>query len=148
MLIAIPSFKLLYAQKVIPEAEMTIKAIGQQWYWTYEYPDHDDLTFDALMIADEDLEEGQLRLLETDNRVVLPVGTNIRILVTAGDVLHAWAISAFGIKIDAVPGRINETCVHIEHEGVYYGQCSELCGTNHGFMPITSGLQGGLRRMG
>jgi cytochrome c oxidase subunit 2 len=148
VLIAIPSFKLLYAQKVIPEAEMTIKAIGQQWYWTYEYQDHDDLTFDALMIADEDLEEGQLRLLETDNRVVLPVGTNIRILVTAGDVLHAWAIPAFGIKIDAVPGRINETWVHIEHEGVYYGQCSELCGTNHGFMPITSGLQGGLRRIG
>ncbi len=137
VIIAIPSFKLLYAQKVIPEAEMTIKAIGQQWYWTYEYPDHGDVTFDALMIADEDLEDGQLRLLETDSRVVLPVATNIRILVTAGDVLHAWAVPAFGVKIDAVPGRINETWVHIEREGVYYGQCSELCGIRHGFMPIT-----------
>ncbi len=137
VIIAIPSFKLLYAQKVIPEAEMTIKAIGKQWYWTYEYPDHGDFTFDALMIADEDLGEGQLRLLETDNRVVLPIETNIRVLVTAGDVLHAWAVPAFGVKIDAVPGRINETWVRIDREGVYYGQCSELCGTLHGFMPIT-----------
>ncbi len=137
VLIAIPSFKLLYAQKVIPEAEMTVKAIGLQWYWTYEYPDHGDLTFDAIMIPDEDIQEGQLRLLETDNRLVLPVQTNIRILVTAADVLHAWAIPAFGIKMDAVPGRINETWVRIEHEGVYYGQCSELCGIYHGFMPIT-----------
>jgi cytochrome c oxidase subunit 2 len=137
VIIAIPSFKLLYAQKVIPEAEMTIKAIGQQWYWTYEYPDHGDFAFDALMIADEDLEDGQLRLLETDNRVVLPVETNIRVLVTAGDVLHSWAVPAFGVKIDSIPGRITETWVRIEHEGVYYGQCSELCGVNHGFMPIT-----------
>lgn len=137
VLIAIPSFKLLYAQKVIPEVEMTVKAIGVQWYWTYEYPDHGDLTFDAIMIPDEDIQEGQLRLLETDNRLVLPVRTNIRILVTADDVIHAWAIPAFGIKMDAVPGRINETWVRIEREGVYYGQCSELCGTYHGFMPIT-----------
>ncbi len=137
VLIAIPSFKLLYAQKVIPEAEMTVKAIGLQWYWTYEYPDHGDLTFDAIMIPDEDIQEGQLRLLETDNRLVLPVQTNIRILVTADDVLHSWAVPAFGIKMDAVPGRINETWVRIEHEGVYYGQCSELCGIYHGFMPIT-----------
>ena len=137
VLIAIPSFKLLYAQKVIPEVEMTVKAIGLQWYWTYEYPDYDNLTFDAVMIPDEDIRAGQLRLLETDNRLVLPVQTNIRILVTADDVLHSWAIPAFGIKMDAVPGRINETWVRIEHEGVYYGQCSELCGIYHGFMPIT-----------
>ncbi|MCH8139259.1 MAG: cytochrome c oxidase subunit II [Proteobacteria bacterium] len=137
VLIAIPSFKLLYAQKVIPEVEMTVKAIGLQWYWTYEYPDYDDLTFDAVMIPDEDIRAGQLRLLETDNRLVLPVQTNIRILVTADDVLHSWAVPAFGIKMDAVPGRINETWVRIEHEGVYYGQCSELCGIYHGFMPIT-----------
>ena len=136
VLIAIPSFKLLYAQKVIPEVEMTVKAIGVQWYWTYEYPDHGDLTFDAVMVPDEDIQEGQLRLLETDNRLVLPVQTNIRILVTAADVIHSWAIPAFGIKMDAVPGRINETWVRIEREGVYYGQCSELCGTYHGFMPI------------
>ena len=137
VLIAIPSFKLLYAQKVVPEVEMTVKAIGVQWYWTYEYPDHGDLTFDAVMIPDEDIQEGQLRLLETDNRLVLPIQTNIRILLTAADVIHAWAIPAFGIKMDAVPGRINETWVRIEREGVYYGQCSELCGTYHGFMPIT-----------
>ena len=137
VLIAIPSFKLLYAQKVIPEVEMTVKAIGLQWYWTYEYPDYDNLTFDAVMIPDEDIRAGQLRLLETDNRLVLPVQTNIRILVTADDVLDSWAVPAFGIKMDAVPGRINETWVRIEHEGVYYGQCSELCGIYHGFMPIT-----------
>ena len=137
VLIAIPSFKLLYAQKVIPEVEMTVKAIGLQWYWTYEYPDYDNLTFDAVMIPDEDIRAGQLRLLETDNRLVLPVQTNIRILVTADDVLHSWAVPAFGIKMDAVPGRINETWVRIEREGVYYGQCSELCGIYHGFMPIT-----------
>jgi cytochrome c oxidase subunit 2 len=136
VVIAIPSFKLLYLQKVIPESEMTVKAIGLQWYWTYEYPDHGDITFDALMVADADLQEGQPRLLETDNRLVLPVETNIRVLVTADDVIHAWAVPAFGVKIDAIPGRINETWVRIEREGTYYGQCSELCGINHGFMPI------------
>jgi cytochrome c oxidase subunit 2 len=136
IVIAIPSFKLLYFQDRTVDAEMTIKAVGHQWYWTYEYPDHDDLTFDALMIADEDIEEGQTRLLETDNRVVVPVGTNIRLLTTADDVIHAWAIPAFGIKIDATPGRVNESWFHVEKEGVYYGQCSELCGVYHGFMPI------------
>ncbi len=137
VLIAIPSFRLLYFQKVIPEAELTIKAIGLQWYWTYEYPDYDGLTFDAFLVADGELQEGQRRLLETDNRVVLPVDTNIRVLVTAADVIHAWAVPAFGVKVDAIPGRINETWFRIEREGVYYGQCSELCGINHGFMPIT-----------
>ncbi len=136
VVIAIPSFKLLYLEKVIPEAEMTVKAIGLQWYWTYEYPDHGDITFDAYMVADADLKEGQPRLLATDNRLVLPVETNIRVLVTADDVIHAWAVPAFGVKIDAIPGRINETWVRIEREGTYYGQCSELCGINHGFMPI------------
>ncbi len=136
LVIAIPSFKLLYFQDRAVNAEMTIKAVGHQWYWTYEYPDHDDLTFDALMIADEDIEEGQIRLLETDNRVVVPVATNIRLLTTADDVIHAWAIPAFGIKIDAVPGRVNESWFHAEKEGVFYGQCSELCGVYHGFMPI------------
>ncbi|MFQ6018111.1 MAG: cytochrome c oxidase subunit II [Kiloniellaceae bacterium] len=137
VVIAIPSFRLLYYEKTVPESEMTIKAIGSQWYWTYEYPDHGDFTFDALMISDDELQPGQKRLLDTDNRVVLPVDTTIRILVTAGDVVHAWAVPAFGVKIDGVPGRVNETWVRIEREGVYYGQCSELCGINHGFMPIT-----------
>ena len=137
VVIAIPSFKLLYFADRAPNAEMTVKAVGHQWYWSYEYPDHGDFTFDALMVEDEDLEEGQKRLLDTDNRVVLPVDTDIRILTTADDVLHSWAIPAFGVKLDAVPGRINETWVRITKEGVYYGQCSELCGVRHGFMPIT-----------
>jgi len=136
VIIAIPSFKLLYYMDRTDEAEMTLKAIGHQWYWSYEYPDHDDLTFDSLMIEDDELQEGDPRLLATDTRVVLPVDTNIRLLITADDVLHAWAIPAFGVKMDAVPGRLNETWVRVNKEGVYYGQCSELCGVNHGFMPI------------
>jgi cytochrome c oxidase subunit 2 len=134
--IAIPSFKLLYFMDRTTEAELTLKAIGHQWYWSYEYPDHDDLTFDAVMKGEDELEDGEPRLLATDNRVVLPVDTNIRLLITADDVLHSWAVPAFGVKTDAVPGRLNETWVRIEREGTYYGQCSELCGINHGFMPI------------
>jgi len=133
----VPSFKLLYFQDRTVNAEMTIKAIGHQWYWTYEYSDHDGLTFDALIIADDEIVAGQSRLLETDNRLIVPVGTNIRLLTTADDVIHAWGVPAFGIKIDSVPGRVNETWFHVEREGVYYGQCSELCGVYHGFMPIT-----------
>ena len=136
IVIAIPSFKLLFYQDRAVDAEMTIKAIGHQWYWSYEYPDHDGLTFDAFMIADEDIGPGQVRLLETDNRLVLPVDTTIRVLVTADDVIHAWAVPAFGVKIDAVPGRLSETWVRVEREGVFFGQCSELCGAYHGFMPI------------
>jgi cytochrome c oxidase subunit 2 len=134
--IAIPSFKLLYFTDRAVDAEMTIKAIGRQWYWSYEYPDNGNFTFDALPVADEDLEPGGYRLLETDNRVVVPVDTTIRILVTGGDVLHSWAVPSFGVKTDAVPGRINETWIRVEREGVYYGQCSELCGVGHAFMPI------------
>ena len=136
IVIAIPSFKLLFYQDRAVDAEMTIKAIGHQWYWSYEYPDSDGLAFDAVMIADEDIGPGQVRLLETDNRLVLPVDTTIRILVTADDVIHAWAVPAFGVKIDAVPGRLSETWARVEREGVYFGQCSELCGAYHGFMPI------------
>lgn len=136
VIIAIPSFKLLYYQDRLPETELTIKAIGHQWYWTYEYPDHGNFTFDAIMVPDEEIGPGQHRLLETDNRVVLPVGTNIRVLVTAADVLHSWAMPSMGVKVDAVPGRLNELWLHITEPGVYYGQCSELCGANHGFMPI------------
>ena len=136
VVIAIPSFKLLYYQDVVPEVDMTVKAVGHQWYWSYEYPDHGDFTFDAYMVADEDLQEGQLRLLTTDNALVLPVETNIRLLVTATDVIHSWAMPSFGVKMDAVPGRINETWFRINEAGTYYGQCSELCGAYHAFMPI------------
>jgi cytochrome c oxidase subunit II len=137
VIIAIPSFRLLYYADVIPDTEMTIKAIGRQWYWTYEYPDHDNFTFDAFMLPDDELEPGMQRLLETDNRVVLPARTNIKVQVTASDVLHSWAMPSMGVKIDAVPGRLNEIWIHINEPGVYYGQCSELCGVMHGFMPIT-----------
>ena len=137
VIIAIPSFKLLYYSDVLPDTKLTVKAIGHQWYWSYEYPDNGDFTFDALMIPDSDLKPGQLRLLETDNRVVLPIGVDIRVQVTAADVLHSWAMPPFGVKVDAVPGRLNELWVHINEPGTYYGQCSELCGANHGFMPIT-----------
>jgi len=136
VVIAVPSFKLLYYMDRVQEPELTIKAVGHQWYWSYEYPDDGDFTFDAYLVPDEDLQEGQPRLLTTDTAVVLPVETDIRVLITATDVLHSWAVPAFGVKMDAVPGRINETWVRIEEPGMYYGQCSELCGDFHGFMPI------------
>ena len=136
VVIAVPSFRLLYFVDRTAEAELTVKAIGNQWFWSYEYPDHDNLTFDAVIIPDEDIQEGQVRLLSTDNDVVLPVDTNIRILTTAIDVIHAFALPNLGLKLDAVPGRINETWVRIDHEGVYYGRCSELGGSGHDFMPI------------
>jgi len=135
--IAIPSFKLMYFADRTEEAEMTIKAIGHQWYWSYEYPDNGNFTFDALLVPDEELKPGQLRLLETDNRVVIPVNTKIRLLITASDVIHSFAVPSFGVKLDAVPGKTNETWTEVTQEGVYYGQCSELCGDNHAYMPIT-----------
>ncbi len=136
VVIAVPSFKLMYYADRAVDADMTLKVAGNQFFWTYEYPDHDELTFDAIMVDDADLEDGDLRLLTTDNAVVLPVDTTIRLLLTANDVIHAWAVPAFGVKMDAVPGRLNETWFRIDKEGTYYGQCSELCGSNHGFMPI------------
>lgn len=136
VIIAIPSFKLLYFADRTMDAEMTIKAVGYQWYWSYEYPDNGDFSFDASMVEDDELKPGQPRLLATDEAVVMPVNTNIRLLITAEDVIHSWAVPAFGIKLDGVPGRLNETWVRVEKEGTYYGQCSELCGTGHGFMPI------------
>jgi cytochrome c oxidase subunit 2 len=136
--IAIPSFRLLYYQDVIPQAEITIKAIGKQWYWSYEYPDNGNFTFDALMLADRVAEQkGEPRLLGTNNHVVVPVNTTVRILTTGADVIHAWAIPAFGVKIDAVPGKINQTWFNATREGKFYGECSELCGARHAFMPIT-----------
>jgi len=137
VVIAIPSLRILYFSDRVETAEMTIKAVGHQWYWSYEYPDHGNFTFDALRKPDEELASDEPRLLATDLNVVLPVDTTIRLLITADDVLHAWAVPSFGVKRDAVPGRINETWVRIEREGLYYGQCSELCGKDHAFMPIT-----------
>lgn len=134
--IAIPSLRLLYYEETIPEADMTLKAVGHQWYWSYEYPDHGDFGFTAIMVPDDELKEGELRLLATDNAVVLPVDKVVRVLVTAQDVIHSWAIPAMGVKTDAVPGRINELWLQIDTPGTYYGQCSELCGELHGFMPI------------
>ena len=136
IVIAVPSFRLLYKQDIIPKADVTIKATGYQWYWGYEYPDQ-NIAFDANMIETKNLKPNQPRLLETDNHVVVPVNKVIKVLITANDVLHAWAVPSFGVKRDAVPGRINETWFKAEKEGVYYGQCSELCGSRHAFMPIT-----------
>ena len=135
LVIAVPSFRLLYDQAT-PEADMTIKATGYQWYWGYEYPDHGDIAFDALMLEDDELQPGQPRLLTTDNAVVVPVDTTVRVLVTAADVIHNWAMPAFGVKMDAYPGRLNETWFRANQTGIYYGQCSELCGIRHSFMPI------------
>ena len=133
---AVPSFKLLYEQDIIPETDMTIKVIGHQWYWEYQYPEHDDISFESYLIPEEDLEEGDLRLLTVDNKLVLPVNKNIQVLITAGDVLHSFAMPSLGVKKDAVPGRLNETWMNIDEPGIYRGQCSELCGTGHGYMPI------------
>ena len=136
VVIAVPSFRLLFFYDTVPDSAMTIKAVGHQWYWSYEYPDDGDFGFDALMVADDELAEGEPRLLATDEKIVLPVDTDIRVLVTAEKVIHAWAVPALGVKIDATPGRLSETWLKITKEGKYYGQCSELCGVNHGFMPI------------
>jgi cytochrome c oxidase subunit 2 len=135
--IAIPSFRLLYFEDTIPKADLTIKAIGKQWYWTYEYPDQGNFTFDALMLADDKAKAaGEPRLLAADNHVVVPVNKVVRVLTTGADVIHSWTVPAFGVKIDAVPGRINETWFKANREGIFYGQCSELCGARHAFMPI------------
>ena len=136
IVMAVPSFKILYKQDTIPKAEVTIKAIGYQWYWGYEYPD-ENIIFESYMIKEEDLKENQPRLLSVDNEVVVPVNKVVKVLITANDVLHAWALPSFGVKRDAVPGRINETWFKAEKVGTYYGQCSELCGIQHAFMPIT-----------
>lgn len=146
IVIAVPSFRLLYEEAVVPPADMTIKATGYQWYWGYEYPDHGNFDFLQIMLSDAErlemmeqtggTESDYPRLLAVDNAVVVPVDTTVRLQVTAGDVLHAFAMPAFGVKMDAVPGRLNETWFHAEREGMYYGQCSELCGTDHAFMPI------------
>ncbi len=134
--IAIPSLKLLYYADRTNDAEMTLKVIGNQWFWTYEYPDYDGLTFDSIFVPDDELKPGQPRLLTVDNPVVLPAKTNIRVLQSSNDVIHNWAIPSLAMKVDNTPGRVNETWTYINAPGNYYGMCSELCGVNHGFMPI------------
>lgn len=139
--IAFPSFKLLYLMDEVISPSMTIKAVGHQWYWSYEYSDfvndeNESIEFDSYMIPDSDLVDGQLRLLDVDNRVVVPVDTHIRFVVTGADVIHDFAVPALGLKIDCTPGRLNQTSVFIQRPGVFYGQCSELCGVYHGFIPI------------
>lgn len=136
VIIAIPSLRLLFFSAKPVDPEMTLKIIGHQWYWTYTYPDHEDMTFDSIPVAAEELQPGQPRLLAVDNPVVLPVDTTVQLLVTADDVIHNFAVPSLGLKKDAVPGRINETWVKITEPGTYYGMCSELCGVNHYFMPI------------
>lgn len=138
IVIAVPSFKLLYYNDKTPNPEMTLEVTGYQWYWGYRYPDHGDFSFMSYMIPDKDIDEaaGQKRLLSTDTQVVLPIETDIEIGITAADVIHSWAVPALGVKMDAVPGRRNATWVRITKPGTYYGQCSELCGKDHAFMPI------------
>ena len=139
VVIAIPSFRLLYNQNDFTNIDMTIKATGYTWWWGYEYPDHDGITFDSVIVEDDELEEGQPRLLTTDYQLVVPVNKNIKMQITSdpSGVIHSWAVPSLGVKMDAIPGRLNETYFNIKEPGMYYGQCSELCGVGHGFMPIS-----------
>nr|YP_009172376.1 cytochrome c oxidase subunit II [Garrulax poecilorhynchus]ALG35735.1 cytochrome c oxidase subunit II [Garrulax poecilorhynchus] len=134
--LALPSLRILYMMDEINQPDLTLKAIGHQWYWTYEYTDFKDLTFDSYMTPTTELPLGHFRLLEVDHRMIVPTGSTIRIIVTADDVLHSWAVPSLGVKTDAIPGRLNQTSFLTPRPGVYYGQCSEICGANHSFMPI------------
>lgn len=140
--IAVPSFALLYSLDELIDPALTLKIVGHQWYWSYEFSDYGilkgapTLNFDCYMTATDDLEQGLFRLLETENRVNLPINTHIRLLITSADVLHSWAVPSFGIKVDACPGRLSQTSLFIKRPGLFYGQCSEICGVNHAFMPI------------
>jgi cytochrome c oxidase subunit 2 len=142
LLIAVPSFGLLYAIDELIDPSITLKIVGHQWYWSYEYSDfiglkdEGSINFDSYMVPTNELIKGSLRLLEVDNRVVLPTKTHIRLLITAADVLHCWAVPSFGVKVDACPGRLIQASLYIKRQGTFYGQCSEICGVNHGFMPI------------
>nr|YP_002317210.1 cytochrome c oxidase subunit II [Aulichthys japonicus]BAG83082.1 cytochrome oxidase subunit 2 [Aulichthys japonicus]BBU25673.1 cytochrome c oxidase subunit 2 [Aulichthys japonicus] len=136
ILIALPSLRILYLMDEVNNPLLTIKAVGHQWYWSYEYTDYEDLGFDAYMIPTQDLTPGQFRLMEADHRMVIPAESPIRVLVSADDVLHSWAVPSLGIKMDAVPGRLNQTAFIASRPGIFYGQCSEICGANHSFMPI------------
>nr|WKN81042.1 cytochrome c oxidase subunit II [Rhacophorus burmanus] len=136
IVIALPSLRILYLMDEINNPDITIKTVGHQWYWSYEYSDFDNVAFDSYMLPTEELNPGSFRLLEVDNRMVVPIGTTTRTLITADDVLHSWALPSLGIKTDAIPGRLNQASLLVAHVGIYYGQCSEICGANHSFMPI------------
>nr|AIT58483.1 cytochrome c oxidase subunit 2 [Coptotermes acinaciformis raffrayi] len=135
--IAMPSLRLLYLMDEVHNPSLTLKAVGHQWYWSYEYSDFTKLEFDSYMIPQEEQQESTFRLLDTDNRIVLPMNSPIRMIITAADVLHSWTIPSLGVKTDATPGRLNQTSFSISRPGILYGQCSEICGANHSFMPIT-----------
>nr|AAS67183.1 cytochrome oxidase subunit II [Laniocera hypopyrra] len=136
IMLALPSLQILYMMDEIDEPDLTLKAIGHQWYWTYEYTDFKDLSFDSYMLPTVDLPLGHFRLLEVDHRIVIPMESPIRVIVTADDVLHSWTIPSLGVKTDAIPGRLNQTSFITTRPGIFYGQCSEICGANHSFMPI------------
>nr|AGS18091.1 cytochrome c oxidase subunit II [Mesoplodon densirostris] len=136
IMIALPSLRILYMMDEINNPSLTVKTMGHQWYWSYEYTDYEDLNFDSYMIPTSDLKPGDLRLLEVDNRMVLPMEMTIRVLVSSEDVLHSWAVPSLGLKTDAIPGRLNQTTLMSTRPGLFYGQCSEICGSNHSFMPI------------
>nr|CAE48132.1 cytochrome oxidase subunit II [Neoceratodus forsteri] len=136
IMIALPSLRILYLMDEINDPHLTVKSMGHQWYWSYEYTDYEDIGFDSYMIPTQNLSSGQFRLLETDHRMVVPTESPIRVLVSADDVLHAWTVPALGVKMDAVPGRLNQASFVTSRPGVFYGQCSEICGANHSFMPI------------
>ena len=136
VLIAFPSLRILYLIDEVRSPKLTIKILGRQWYWSYEYPDMGNLEFDSFMVPESELENGALRLLEVDHHLILPVEVRIRGLVTATDVIHAWTLPSLGVKLDAVPGRLNQTPLLLENTGLFYGQCSEICGANHSFIPI------------
>nr|WNX95654.1 cytochrome c oxidase subunit 2 [Chlaenius rufifemoratus bimaculatus] len=134
--IALPSLRLLYLLDEVNNPSMTLKSIGHQWYWSYEYSDFQKLEFDSYMIPSNELENSNFRLLDVDNRIILPFNSQIRVIVTATDVIHSWTIPALGVKIDATPGRLNQSSFFMNRSGLFYGQCSEICGANHSFMPI------------
>ena len=136
VLLALPSLQILYIIDEVNEPDLTLKAIGHQWYWTYEYTDFKDLSFDSYITPTIDLPQGHFRLLEVDHRIVVPMESPIRMIITADDVLHSWAVPTLGVKTDAIPGRLNQTSFITTRLGVFYGQCSEICGANHSFMPI------------
>nr|YP_009024180.1 cytochrome c oxidase subunit II [Amphiporus formidabilis]AGL46758.1 cytochrome c oxidase subunit II [Amphiporus formidabilis] len=134
--LALPSLRLLYLLDEINDSALTLKVVGHQWYWSYEYSDFVDVEYDSYMLASEDLVSGDYRLLEVDHRTVVPFSVDVRVLVTAADVLHSWTVPSLGVKADAVPGRLNQLSFFCSRSGVFYGQCSEICGANHSFMPI------------
>nr|ADZ74271.1 cytochrome c oxidase subunit II [Karsenia koreana] len=136
IVIALPSLRILYLMDEINDPHLTVKAIGHQWYWSYEFTNYEDLMFDSYMVPTQELQPGQLRLLEVDNRMIVPMESPIRMLISAEDVLHSWAVPSMGIKTDAIPGRLNQATFIASRPGIFYGRCSEICGANHSFMPI------------